>query len=281
MRTMFLAAAICAVAPSAASSPAFAQQAVAAPGMADVLADSRRDGDRARDRYRHPAETLAFMRVEPGMTVVDFMPAGGWYSRVLIPYLGPTGTYIGLDPEIPDDATGYMAGMRNTRDRLPARAREWVSGEGAQVIGSNLDDVPADLHGTADRFLIFREMHNIRSNGWLDAVLGTAGQLLKDDGLIGVVQHRAKPDAPDAYVDGSKGYLRQDDVVAWFAERGYELAEGSEINANPGDPADWPDGVWTLPPGYRGTEASDTAGRAELDAIGESDRMTLLFRKAE
>ena len=123
--------------------------------------------------------------------------------------------------------------------------------------------------------LIFREMHNFKRFGWLDGELATARGLLKPDGLLGIVQHRAKADAPDAYADGSKGYLREKDVIAWVEARGFELVARSEVNANPADPADHPAGVWTLPPSFSQGEAD----RARYAAIGESDRMTLLFRK--
>ena len=247
--------------------------------LVSVLDHDRRAEDRVRDAWRHPAETLAFFGVEPGMTVVDYMPAGGWYSRVLIPYLGEGGTYVGLNPELDAGMTGYWDSLRGTADTLPAQAREWTGGEGARVIGANTDDDLAALEGTADRFLIFREMHNMRRFGWLHDSLVTARRLLKDDGLLGVVQHRARPDAPAAYVLGDNGYQREDDVIGLMNAHGFELVEQSEINANPADTADWPDGVWTLPPGYRGVPETDAEGRSRLDAIGESDRMTLLFRK--
>ena len=255
--------------------PAMAQDG---PTMQQVLADERRVQDAPRDRYRHPSQTLRFFQVEPGMTVVDFMPSGGWYSRVLIPYLGPQGTYIGLDPRVAPDATGYLATLRDTATRLPKEAAEWVDEGGARVIGANLDTVPAELDGTVDRLLIFRELHNIRRNDWAHQVLTTARRVLKDDGMIGIVQHRAKADAPAAYTQGDNGYLREKDVIALMDIYGFELAGQSEVKANPKDTADWEGGVWTLPPGYRGA-GEDAARRAELDAIGESDRMTLLFRK--
>ena len=253
--------------------------APAGAGLSSILAHERRGDDRARDRYRHPAETLAFFRVEPGMTVVDYMPASGWYSRVLIPYLGEQGTYIGLNPELDDSLTGYWDMYRGTAEKLPVQAREWTGGEGARVIGANTNDVPEELHGTADRFLIFREVHNMRRSGWLHDTLATARRLLKDDGLLGLVQHRAKADAPAEYTLGDNGYLREADVIAQMQSYGFELVDKSEVNANPSDPANWEGGVWTLPPGYRGVAETDSARRAELDAIGESDRMTLLFRK--
>lgn len=279
MRVMLFAAAAALAAPLAVapSFPSVAQE-VADPALAEVLAHPRRDADRARDVHRHPAETLAFFRVRPGMTVVDYMPAGGWYSRIIIPYLGAQGTYIALNPELHPEMTGYWDMYRGTADKFPAEARGWVGDTGARVIGANTDDDLDALAGTADRFLIFREIHNMRRFGWLHDSLVTARRLLKDDGLLGVVQHRAKPDAPASYTLGDNGYQREEDVIAIFAAYGFDLVEKSEINANPKDPANWEGGVWTLPPGYRGAPEGSPR-RAELDAIGESDRMTLLFRK--
>jgi len=280
MRIAFLAAALLAAPLTAAlPQPAAAQRSAASEAhMEAVLADPRRAEDRARDGHRNPAATLAFFRVEPGMTVVDYMPAGGWFSRILIPYLGADGTYIALDPELHPEMTGYWNTYRNTAERFPGEAHGWVGEDGANVLGANTDTVPEALHGTADRVLIFREVHNMRRFGWLHDTLATARQLLKDDGLLGLEQHRARADAPAAYTLGDMGYLREKDVVAIFDAYGFDLVASSEINANPKDPANWPQGVWTLPPGYRGAPEG-SARRAELDTIGESDRMTLLFRK--
>ncbi|MEL1251479.1 class I SAM-dependent methyltransferase [Aurantiacibacter gilvus] len=246
--------------------------------MNAVLLHPRRAEDRARDAWRHPAETLDFFRVQPGMTVVDFMPAGGWYSRVLIPYLGRDGNYIGLDPEIGDEFSSYWDTYRNTASRLPRDARQWVGLDGARVYGLNTDDELDAYAGTADRVLIFREIHNMRRFGWFHDAMVAIRTLLKDDGLVGVVQHRARTGAPASYTLGDNGYQRQQDVIALFSAYGFELVEASEINANPRDPADWEDGVWSLPPSYRGAPegSEERARRAE---IGESDRMTLLFRK--
>ena len=248
------------------------------PALEQVLADSRRDADRVRDEYRHPAETLAFFDVQPGMTVVDFMPAGGWFSRVLIPYLGDSGTYIGLNPSVPESMTGNMANMRNYAANLPAQAQGWVGEDGARVIGANSDTVPDELAGTADRFLIFREMHNIRRLGWFHETMVTARKLLKDGGMLGIEQHRAAPGQPMSYVLGDNGYQREADVIALLSAYGFELVARSEINANPRDPANWERGVWSLPPVFSGA-AEGSEERARRAAIGESDRMTLLFRK--
>ena len=272
-RSLILAAALAALAVP--SVPAVAQSSAA---LEQTLAHERRADDRARDKWRHPAETLAFFQIEPGMTVVDYMPAGGWYTRVIVPYLGAQGSYIALNPELHPELTGYWDMYRGTAAKFPAEAREWVGEGHAKVIGANTDDDLAALAGTADRALIFREIHNMRRFGWLHDSLVTMRRLLKDDGLLGVVQHRAKADAPVDYILGDNGYQREEDVIKLFEAYGFELVDKSEINANPADPANWEGGVWTLPPGYRGAPEG-SARRAELDKVGESDRMTLLFRK--
>lgn len=263
----------------AVTSPALAD-GHAAPSLESVLAGEHREEDSVRDAFRHPAETLTFFGVEPGMTVVDFMPAGGWYSRVLIPYLGEEGTYIGLNPRLDERFAigGYWDLYRGAAERVPADAEGWVGDMGAEVVGLNTDDDLSARAGTVDRMLIFREIHNMRRFGWLHESLVAARTLLKDDGMLGVVQHRADADAPASYVLGDNGYQREQDVIALFEAHGFELVARSEINANAADPADWETGVWSLPPSYRGAEE----GSAEYDrrtAIGESDRMTLLFRK--
>lgn len=267
--------------PVLAQSAQGAQAATTAPTLDQVLAHPRRDADRVRDGYRHPAQTLDFFQVKPGMTVVDYMPAGGWFTRVIAPYLGKQGTYIALNPELHPRLTGYWDMYRDTATKFPPQAAEWLGGEGARVIGANTNDVPAELLGTADRFLIFREMHNMRRFGWLHDTLVTARKLLKPGGMLGIEQHRAAKGAPADYVLGDNGYQREEDVIALLSAYGFDLVAKSEINANPADPANWPEGVWTLPPGYRGTPATDTARRAQLDKVGESDRMTMLFRKRD
>jgi predicted methyltransferase len=279
VRMMLIAAAAVAAAPLAVvpSPPAFAQQAVS-PALAAVLAHSRRDGDRARDQYRHPGETLAFFQVEPGMSVVDYVPSDGWYTRVIAPYLGPNGRYIAMGPDVtgaPEAQRNYWGGQG---DKMRTNGPNWNLGQAAPLSGFDTDAVPDALAGTVDRVLIFRELHNMLRDDWLHDDLLAIRKVLKPGGMVGIEQHRAAPDAPYAATDGSKGYLREKDVVALFDLYGFDLVAKSEINANPKDTKNWPQGVWMLPPGLRG--ATD-ATRAEMLAIGESDRMTLLFRKRD
>lgn len=240
-----------------------------------ALANPRREGDRPRDIWRHPQETLSFFRVRPGMTVVDYMPSGGWWTRVLVPYLGETGRYIGLNPDVTAASEGWKKGYGNLAGTLPDKAAGWTGVPAARIGAYNTDGLPPALNGTVDRVLIFRELHNLKREGWLARELGRARALLKPDGLLGIEQHRARPDAADAYADGSKGYLREKDVIALVEAQGFALVGKSEVNANPRDPANHDAGVWALPPSFRLGEKD----RDRYAAIGESDRMTLLFRK--
>ncbi|MBX7527811.1 class I SAM-dependent methyltransferase [Qipengyuania vesicularis] len=252
-----------------------------APELEEVLAADLRDEDRARDQYRHPAETLEFFGVEPTMTVAEFGPGGGWYTRVLAPYVSAAGKYIAFGP----DSAG-----REYRDRAQeARAKGWterftetLSGmEGvnaANVSAFEIDEMPEGTEGTVDRVLIFRSMHGLNIGNNADEVLKAARRMLKDDGMVGVVQHRAPEGASyDDYGARQRGYMRTQDVIAIFAANGFELVSQSEINANPKDPANWERGVWTLPPVLQFGEED----RDRYLAIGESDRMTLLFKKAD
>ena len=239
-----------------------------------ALAHPRRDEDRARDQYRHPAETLAFFRVEPGMTVVDYTPSGGWYTRVLAPYLGEKGRYIGLNPDVSAGSQAQKDYFADLAATFPAKAAEWTGLPAERIGAYNTDSLPEELKGTVDRVLVFRAVHNLHRFGWLYRELSAMRGLLKDDGLLGIVQHRAKADAPADYTDGGKGYLREKDVIGLVEAHGFELVGRSEINANPADTADYPMGVWTLPPNLASKQ-----DEARYRAIGESDRMTLLFRK--
>lgn len=255
----------------------------AAPALADVLAHERRDDDRARDQYRNPAETLAFFGVEPTMTVAEYGPGGGWYTRVLAPYLMPAGNYIAFNGD---------SANREYRSRAQeARAKGWTESfkqgiadgmgvEAEDVVAFEIDEMPEDVAGTVDRVVIFRSMHGLNIGNTADDVIKAARMMLKDDGMIGVVQHRAPEGASwDDYVAQQRGYLPQDVVVKMFEANGFELAATSEVNANPNDTADYEGGVWTLPPSFGfGRQSEEEMARHR--AIGESDRMTLLFRKA-
>ena len=271
------ATAVIALAAPAAAQPSRspALSATARQSLEPVLSNPRRAADTSRDVWRHPVETLAFCRIEPGMTVVDYMPGGGWWTRILVPYLGTSGRYIALNPDVrsaPDQMKQYMGNLAGT---YPAKITEWTGAPAASFGAYNSDGLPPALAGTVDRVMIMRQIHNMQRFGMLYAEMGALRRLLKPGGMLCLEEHRAKPSASADYVDGSKGYMREKDVVALVEAHGFDLAGKSEINANRRDPADHAAGVWVLPPNLREGDKD----RARYAAIGESDRMTLLFRK--
>ncbi len=283
MKSLFFGsfAALAGAATFAAATPALADghAAAATPTLAEVLAHERRDNDRARDQYRRPAETLAFFQVEPNMTVAEYGPGGAWYTRVLAPWVMPQGKYIAFNGD--SDARSY-----NSRAQ-EARAKAWTENFKKALVDSSgmgedhahafeIDEMPEEVEGTVDRVLIFRSMHGLANGNTADDVLDAARKMLKDDGMVGVVQHRAPAGASFDDYSPAPGYMKKEQVVAIFAANGFELVSESEINANPKDTANWEGGVWSLPPVLRHGDKD----RAKYLAIGESDRMTLLFKKA-
>lgn len=258
--------------PAAAQAPQTA--AVSTESLAAALAKSNRDADRARDVHRHPAETLAFFQVAPDMKVGEYAPGGGWYSRVLGNYLSPQGKLVGLffTPDSGPFDEKAQAGIRAGADGFAAKVQGWTGRPAAQTAGLTLDGIGDADKGSFDRILVIRMLHNMMRWNIADAELKTMRGLLKPGGMLGVVQHRAKADASADYANGTNGYLREEDVVKFVEAMGFELVAKSDVNANPKDTANHPEGVWEMPP----TLATK---RDDLKSLGESDRMTLLFRK--
>ena len=260
----------CASAPEpAATSPV----PILAPGAsldAALAGDWRRAKDVLRDRFRHPGQTLAFYGVQPDATVIEITPGAGWYTDILAPYLRARGHYIGAQPAAAADSAG---GKRN------AALREQLAGNAAVYGDAELRgfDPAAPVFGpaaSADAVLTFRNVHNWVSAGNAEAYFKAFFDVLKPGGTLGVVDHRAKQDSTLEAMKKS-GYLTEALVIDLAQQAGFQLVAGSEVNANPLDTTDHPNGVWTLPP----TNRHDAADEAKYQAIGESDRMTLRFRK--
>ena len=272
-----------------------AEQA-AAPGVPDnaarlaaILAAQPQDVQ-ARYSQRHPAETLTFFGIEPGMTVAEVLPGGGWYSKILLPYLGEDGTLIGVDYALEMwPLFGFMTDEQLTaKETWPAdwtaTAQGWREPQDAAVEAFALGGMPEEMAGTADAVIMIRALHNMARFGsqgaFLDTALQDAFNLLKPGGIVGVVQHEARPEMPDDWASGDNGYLKRSFVIDRFEAAGFELSEESDINANPLDQPTTDEIVWRLPPNLR-TSADDPELRAQLQAVGESNRMTLKFRKPE
>ena len=247
--------------------------------MDAVLAGDWRDPDNAaRDAWRHPRETLAFFGVGPSQTIVEISPGGGWYTEILAALPGEKGRYIGVinDPAKSGNERAqnyYTEANTKLRDKLAARAD--VYGDATLVEIDPKAPVIGEP-GSADVVLTFRNVHNWVMAGNEAAMFQAFYDVLAPGGVLGVVEHRAAAGKTLAEVKTS-GYLPEDYVIGLAEAAGFVLEEKSEINANPADTKDHPNGVWTLPPGNN----HDEADSAKYAAIGESDRMTLRFVKPQ
>lgn len=270
--------ALAAPAVTAVAKPTPAQTKAMKAEIAAAVASPLRDKDKARDQYRRPAETLEFFQVAPDMKVGEYAPGGEWYSRLLGLYLGPKGKLVGLyfDPTSGAFNERSQQGIRDGAAKYPADVAAASGLPAERFSAMTLEKLPDAEKGTFDRILVMRMMHNLMRWNIADREIKAMRELLKPDGMIGIEQHRARPDAPYSYADGSKGYLREADVIKFMEVNGFTYVGKSEANANKKDPANWEGGVWTLPPMMRGAKEEE---KARLQAIGESDRMTLLFRK--
>jgi predicted methyltransferase len=226
-----------------------------------VAAPTRTPANIARDRYRHPAETLAFFGVKPGQTVVEYSPAGGWYTEILAPLTHDRGLlYAAQAP-----GKGY--------DALSAKlAADPATYGKVRLVAWPAEGLIPD--GSVDTVLTFRNVHNMVMNNSGEANFKRFFAMLKPGGVLGVVDHRL-PEDRDSALEKKSGYLKLSTIRRLAEQAGFVLEAQSEINANPKDTADWPNGVWTLPPTYQLGDVD----RAKYAAIGESDRMTLRFRK--
>jgi len=233
--------------------------------------------DAARDVYRHPRETLAFFGIESEMTIVELMPGGGWYTRLLAPLVREKGRYIGAEY----DPTPYAEEYPDFAARLSkypdsVKANPALYGENARGTWILRGEVAEDA--SVDMILGIRFLHNWISGGYAEKALTELHRTLKPGGVFAIVQHRAGEDDPrDAVEIAKSGYVKESYAIDLMKAHGFALAERSEINANPKDTRDHPEGVWTLPPALRlGDEDKE-----KYLAIGESDRMTLKFVKSK
>jgi predicted methyltransferase len=235
------------------------------PALAAIIdGPQRSNANKARDRYRHPLEVLNFFGVEADSNVIEVVPGkAGYWVEILAPYL--------------KDRGHYTASGDAERDIAPLKARIAASPElfGKTIItGFTGGDQEIAPPGSADFVLTFRNIHNWMRAGTADAAFHAFYQALKPGGILGVEEHRGRPDQPQD-PQAKSGYVRQDYAIALAEKAGFKLLGLSEVNANPKDTKDYPEGVWTLPPTYRLKDQD----REKYSAIGESDRFVLKFQK--
>jgi predicted methyltransferase len=210
------------------------------------------------------------------MKVIELSAGLGWYTAILGPLLTPEGqlTVTSSDPNGPPESEPTI-NAKYLRQRL-SNDRTSYSRVSLMVVDWKSPSVTLGPGGSADAVLTFRNLHGWIRQGTLDRVLSACFAVLKSGGTLGVVEHRAKADASsDPEVIADTGYVPEAYVIHQVEKVGFELVGRSEVNANAKDTKDYPKGVWTLPPTLRLREVD----RDKYLAIGESDRMTLRFRK--
>ncbi|WP_376694859.1 class I SAM-dependent methyltransferase [Wenzhouxiangella sp. EGI_FJ10305] len=261
----------------------------------DQVLEAQPEEVRARFDARHPRETLEFFGIEPGMTVVEGLPGGGWYTRILVPYLGSDGKVIAANyamdmwPHFPFGTEEFVEQMRQWPEMFPEEAKQWCDDDCAPVSTFYMGSLPDELAGTADAAVYVRLLHNLARfqkdgiDDYLDDALADAFAVLKPGGTFGVVQHEARAGMPDEWADGNAGYLKKSFVVERAEAAGFELVDESDINSNSDDRPSADEVVWRLPPSLRVPEDAENAEalKGQYEAIGESNRMTLKFRKPE
>jgi len=253
-----------------------------------AILDARPDD--VKDRYgaRHPAQTLEFFGITPGMAVGEALPGGGWYTKILAPYLGQDGKLVGIDytidmwSEFGFANEAFIETKKKWPEEFVAKSAEWAPENGPAISATTFGSPVGDMAGTLDAILYIRAMHNLSrfeaEGAYLTQALKHSHRVLKPGGIVGVVQHRAPESWESSQASGSAGYLKQSNLITTFDAAGFDLVKTSEINANPKDQPGEGDIVWRLPPSLNGV-GDDAALKAERLAIGESDRMTLLFKK--
>lgn len=230
----------------------------------------------ARDKWRHPLQTLAFFGVNPQQTVIEITPGYGWYAEILAPLLRENGHYIAAvinpDTAVKDSAKDYYAKQLKALERKLSASPGLYGSPRIRLFDEAKPTFGAP--GSADVVLTFRNVHNWREAGSVASMFKGFFDVLKPGGTLGLVEHRANGDVAD---DDVSGYIGQNQLIAWAGAAGFVLQAASEINANPADSKDHEGGVWSLPPSY----SLGSKDRDKYAAIGESDRMTLRFLKPE
>ncbi len=243
---------------------------------AAIAGSHRSDENRARDRYRHPKETLAFFGFRADMTVVEIWPGGGWYTEILAPALKENGRLYAAQYSVNPPFAYQRRYFGSFLTKLGTHPD--VFGEVVVTHFSSPYELEIAPRGSADMVVTFRNVHNWFADGYgaNAAALGFQAMYdaLKPGGILGIVDHRW-PDPATEDPGAENGYISEERTIAAAEAAGFRFAGRSDVNRNPRDDHEHPQGVWTLPPSL----ALGDEDRDQYLAIGESDRFTLRFVK--
>lgn len=258
------------------------------PSTLDQVINSQPAETQARYPYRHPKETLEFFDIKPGMTVMEVLPGGGWYSKILLAYLGKEGHLIGVDyamdmwPHFDWPTEKFLQERQQWAGMWTSDAKQWAGNDGAEVSAFTFNTLSEELSESTDAVLFIRALHNLarfeNKGNYLSKAIQETKRVLKSGGIVGIVQHQAPEDKSDSWADGSRGYLKRDFVISQFEQAGFEYLKETNINKNAKDQPGEKDIVWRLPPSLSTSKDNDELREKYLQ-IGESNRMTLKFRK--
>lgn len=258
------------------------------PTRLSTVLDAQPDEVKARYDARNPAKTLQFFGIAPGMTVVEGLPGGGWYTKILIDYVGASGRLIGADyaadmwPKFGFFDDAFLEAKKTWAQDWPQEAEEWRTAASAPISAFAFGALPKSMEETADAVVYFRVLHNLArfedDGEYLTTAIDDTFRVLKPGGVVGIVQHEARDNMTDAFASGGRGYLKKAFVIEKMRAAGFEFVGSRDYNANAKDQPTEKDIVWRLPPSLN-VPADDTEQRATNTAIGESNRMTLKFRK--
>jgi len=241
---------------------------------------ARSEAEMDRDQYRHPIETLSFFGITEDMSVGEVNPGRGWYSNILGPLLKDDGLYVGLEHHSSQYAEyeQYAAALAKYPETFDEKREVFGDKAIAGFLGSpEGEPLPVDA-GSLDAVIAVRALHGWVLRNFFDDAIEEVWQMLKPGGTFGVVQHRAAPDAlGNHFRTTQSARWKQAELISAVESYGFELVATSEINANPKDEKNYPRGVWTLPP----ILALGDEDKEKYLAVGESDRMTLKFKKVE
>ncbi len=241
--------------------------------QAVIAGDHRSEANAARDNWRHPQEVLTFFGLETDMTVVEMWPGSGrYYTEIIAPLVRDQGAYYAANFDINEKSFEAAGSIEHFAKKNAERADLY-----GNIIVTAFSDTVQTIAppGSADMVVTFRNIHNFTINGYVEDFFAAMYTALKPGGVLGVVEHRGDPEVPQD-PRGMNGYINQDYAIQLAEAAGFVFEASSEVNANPKDIKDYPEGVWTLPPTSR---LKDTPENATYLAIGETDRMTLRFRK--